>query len=234
MGIIDRFSNLFAAAKPSAPAAVDTLFGEQAVERFASLLFQLADPDEILRKAGLNRTDLRKLEYDDEIYTALETRHASLVATPWRLEPYDATAKQIEQWLTPHIDVLLDASFNATLYGYSVTEAIYRREGQAIVFDRLVEKQFEWFAPTREGKLHWMQIGTATGVEVDTQFKFFLSRNRATYQNPRGVSLLSRLYWPWFMRSAGWRFFARFIVDCRHNAKLMGQAAFSGAAGAGQ
>lgn len=211
MGILDRLSTIFAAPKEPSKPAVDTLFGEQAIERFTTLLFQLADPDEILRKAGLNRTELRKLEYDDEIYTALETRHASLIATPWRLEPYDATAKLVEQWLKPHLPALLDASFNATLYGYSVSEAIYRRDGKVIVFDRIVEKPFEWFAPARDGKLHWMQVGSAIGVEVDTQFKFFLCRSRPTYQNPRGVALLSRLYWPWFMRSAGWRFFARFI-----------------------
>lgn len=211
MSILDPRTWFKASPPDKAETVNDTLFGEQAIDRFSKLLFQIADPDEILRKAGLNRTDLRKLEYDDEISTALETRHASLVATPLRLEPYDATAKAIEQWLTPHLDDLLNASFSSLLYGYSVTEAIYKREGRAIVFDRLIEKPFEWFAPMRDGTLHWLQLGSMNGIEVDTRLKFFLCRNRATYQNPRGVALLSRLYWPWFMRSAGWRFFARFI-----------------------
>lgn len=67
-----------------------SLFVDVALENVVSSLSKLPDPDLVLAQAGLGRQELRKLETDDEISAALETRREAVIATPWRLEPYDS------------------------------------------------------------------------------------------------------------------------------------------------
>jgi hypothetical protein len=41
--------------------------------------------------------------------------------------------------------------------------------------------------------------------------KMFLTAHRQTYRNPYGEALYSRLYWPWFFRAHGWRFWVKWL-----------------------
>jgi phage gp29-like protein len=213
---------LFAAAPPKPSGAARAgLLSEQAVDAFLDGLIGSADPDQVLRKIGKTRADMRILEGDDEVAAALETRANAVLSTPWRLEPGESdVAKFITEQLTPHAESLIFDAWHAVPYGYSVIEAVYQRlEGDRIGLARLVQKPFEWFEPRRDGALLYRPTGRSQVVPVDTRFKFFLTRRNASYRNPRGEALLSRAYWPWFLRSAGWRFFARFIE--RHSAPLL-------------
>jgi phage gp29-like protein len=212
----------FASRSQGDPAAGGELFSEQAVGAFADKLFGLADPDEILRKAGLTRTALRVLEYDDEIEAALDTRLSAVLAREWRLEPAGPDADKIHAELKPHIEAIISGAWRANLYGYSVMEAVYSKPGKsdrlAVGLAEIAEKPFEWFRPLRDGTLNYRQTFGAERP-VDTRLKFFLTRRKATYRNPSGEAILSRLYWPHFFRSSGWRFFARFLE--RHGAPLL-------------
>lgn len=234
------------AAAPSAPAAAGDLYTEQAIGQVLNALWGIADPDEVLRKAGLTRAALRMLEGDDEIATALETRLAGVLVAPWRLDPYDATiAPFIEAELTPLMEHALTGAWSAVPYGYSVLEAVYvQRSDGRIGLAELEEKPFEWFTPTQDKRLIYRSPQAPQAV--DTAFKFFLTRRRATYRNPYGEALLSRAYWPWFLRSAGWRAWARFLErsagplllgktvgDASAMATALAEAALSGAVAVG-
>jgi phage gp29-like protein len=48
-------------------------------------------------------------------------------------------------------------------------------------------------------------------VEVDTKYKFILTLNNPSFENPYGEALLSRAYWAWYFRFNGWNFFAKFL-----------------------
>lgn len=207
------------AKKPAAqPVAAGTnLFDHQAVELFALAMRLVPDVDEILRKAGLGRAWLRQLEYDDEISAAIETRLCALLSTPWRLEPGTGDGHDLcQEQLTQHIEPLLIGAFNARLYGYSVIELVWNEDR---TLREAAEKPFEWFTPQRTGELLYTQHNLAVGVSVDTTYKFLLTRYRATYQQPRGEALLSRCYWPWFFRTHGWKFYAKFLE--RHGSPLL-------------
>lgn len=208
------------AKKPAAkPVAAGTnLFDHQAVELFALAMRLVPDVDEILRKAGLGRAGLRQLEYDDEIAAAIETRLCALLSTPWRLEPGTGDGHDLcHEQLTQHIEPLLIGAFNARLYGYSVIELVWNEDR---TLKEAAEKPFEWFQPTRTtNELLYIQHNLAAGVPVDTTYKFLLTRYRPTYQQPRGEALLSRCYWPWFFRTHGWKFYAKFLE--RHGSPLL-------------
>ena len=188
------------------------LFTHSAVDVVTEGLFALADPDEVLRKAGQTRAELRRLEADDEIATALETRLAAVLACTVQFQPYDRTiAPFVEAELAPHLECIIRGAWGAVPYGYAVTERVFiRRPDGRIGLAEEVEKPFEWFTPMRGGRLWYGGHGMGIG-EVDTTVKFNLTTRNATWRNPYGESLLSRAYWPWFMRSAGWRFWSRFL-----------------------
>ncbi|MFQ5674200.1 MAG: DUF935 family protein, partial [Nitrospinales bacterium] len=56
-----------------------------------------------------------------------------------------------------------------------------------------------------------MVPGGAEGIEVDTTFKFLLTRRQPSFRNPSGEALLSRLYSAWFLRKQGYQFWAQFL-----------------------
>lgn len=211
MGIFDFFRAAPAKAPPRAELTTDV-----AVDYFDEIrtgrLFGLPEADEVLRKAGLTRAELRKVAADDEVDAAVETRLTTLLSVPWRLDPWqgDPVASELWDMVAPHMDTIITGAFSARLYGYSIMEAVYERSGDRIRISRIQEKPFEWFEPQRDGTLLFRPFGGRPRL-VDTSYKFFLSRYRPTYHNPRGQALLSTLYWPWLMRSQGWRFWAKFL-----------------------
>lgn len=201
-------------------ARTSDLFTEQAVASFAERLFGLSDPDLILRKLGKRRQDLVTLEYDDEIAAALETRFSAVARTPWRLDPYESEHHQfIWTELEAVMRPMLRHLWRAVPYGYAVSEVIYARRGNGrIGIAGVYDKPMEWFRPLRDGGLLYVSVDNPEGVPVDCgagsdtgPLKYLIARNNATWVNPYGDALLSRLYWPWFFRTNGWQFWARFL-----------------------
>jgi len=189
------------------------IYREIAIEQVLSALTRIPDPDFILNKLGMGRYELRKLETDDEISAALETRRDAILATPWRLEGADnRKGEWLWRLLEPHIDGVLRGVWSAVPYGYSVLETVYKEgEGGKIEIEGVKEKPMEWFEPMRDGQLKLTIPGTGQIINVDTELKFLLTVRSGTYRNPYGEALLSRAYWPWFFRANGWRFWVNFL-----------------------
>jgi len=177
-------------------AVSSSLFQDVALEGVVASLAKLPDPDLILKQLNLGRHELRKLETDDEISAALETRREAVISTPWRLEPFDSEqAEWLWTELEPHMENVLRGAWSAVPYGYSVLEAVYnKQESGRIGIARITEKPLEWFEPLRSGELAYRDPAKsgAAGVIVDSVFKFFLTRRNPNYRNPYGEALLSR------------------------------------------
>lgn len=208
-------SNLFL-SRQGGEVASGSLTQEIAIDRVLSVLMQADDPDLVLQLVKVARHDLRRLETDDEVFTALETRRDACINTPWRLEPgqgqvVDFFYEQFDKWL----QTMLSVAWTAVPYGYSVAELVYKRDGDLVVPEKIEDKPIEWFRVDKFGGLRF--VGTdamrtnAEGVLVDTHLKFMLTRHRATYKQQYGEALLSRVYWPWYFRHNGWRFWGQFL-----------------------
>ena len=170
----------------------------------------MPDLDETLIHAGITRRDLVKLEADDEIAAALETRMLAVLATPHRFESEDEAAAELaRETLAPMLEDALRHAWQAVLYGYSVIEMVWARRDGRIVPDRLLAKPFWWFEPLPDGGL----VAAMNPEErLDTRFKFFLTRRRPGYARPHGEALLSRLFWPWYFRQQGWDHWMRWLA----------------------
>jgi hypothetical protein len=207
----------------------------------ANQIMDLPDPDMILMKLGLGRSQLRKLTFDDEIYQCIETREDGLQRVPVRLEPTESAAGLFiaKRCLTPMFKRrIISGAFKALLYGWSVQEivwdeGVYEREGVFVPRD-ISERNLEYFAVRPEGVLVQNVLRDGLGqhvvrvpqlqksikdlpgaeyswVVMDTKYKFLLTRNKPTWDNPFGEALLSRLYWPWFFRNTAWQFFVQYL-----------------------
>jgi|GEM_PF-181425 len=198
-----------ATARPS----TRRLTTEQAVEYLGTQMLTLPDPDETLRSIGVPRHALRRMLHDDEIDGALEVRREAVLATPWRLQGEDEqTAEWLTEELAPHMTDLVRGAWSAIPFGYSVVEAVYRETGDGRYgIQRYAEKPLEWFHLTPSGELSFYGAGDEYGQPLDTHYKFLLSRNQATYRNPYGEALLSRLYWPWLFRRSSWEFWIQYL-----------------------
>ena len=195
------------------PKAGENLYRDYAVDSlFMQLMFGRPDIDQRLRDLGITRYDLKKLEGDDEIMAACETRQNAMISTPWHLEPGTGRAVSfVWDQLTPHIESILRCAWRAVPYGYSVAEAVYQQiDGGRIGLAHYIEKPFEWFYPEIDGSLLY-QSDVQGMVSVDTQFKFFATIRGQTYEQPYGEALFSRLYSPWFFRTHGWRYWMQFL-----------------------
>ncbi|ENW95768.1 phage portal protein family protein [Acinetobacter sp. NIPH 298] len=189
-----------------------SLFQQNAV----SMLYNLGkqpDIDEVLRKAGVSRHRLKILLDDDEIAQAVETRIDALLATPFRIEPSDTPEalllmQELKEWFTE----LASGAVNALFFGYSVLEAVYEEKPEGhIGLQWIGEKPMQWFEPKNDGRLIYRPEGTGQEVVVDQKLKFFLTRRKATYEQPYGKALLATLYWLNFFKQNGFKFWAKFL-----------------------
>lgn len=191
----------------------DSLFNEIAIEQVFYELLRTPDADLLLEQLGMTRADLRKLEYDDEISAALETRREAVTSTPWRLD-YDDPQSEILNILyaelEKHIDNILRGIWNAVPYGYSILEAVYKQDGKLITWASIQAKPIEWFELKPNNDLYFYPL-TGSKQLLDTQLKFFITVRNQSYRNIYGEALLSRIYWPWFFRHNGWKYWMRFI-----------------------
>lgn len=190
------------------------LYSEVAISKMLAFSATVADPDEMLSKAGIKRYQLAQLELDDEVAQCMDTRVEAVVATPWRLEPnQNRVGKFLTQAIEPHIDSLKRGVMKARFYGYSVMEIMYEPIEKGIGINRIVQKPMQWFSPQRDGTLRFFPddgSGGQEGIEVDP-IKFLLTRANATYNNPYGEALLSRLWFPVTWRREGWQMWLQFL-----------------------
>lgn len=201
-----------------------SLFGEVAGrDSFFDQNIELFDVNNLVLDSRASRSDLRIIEAsDDEVQQCIETRMDTLVGVDWRL---DGGSEEVRDWLTEqvkrHYDGIVRRAWTAKLYGYSVLERIWAKEDNYYVVERVSEKPFEWFIPKRDGTLWYKRNSTIlipttentafNGVQVDTNFKFLVTKNDSTWLNPRGKPLLAYLFWPWFYRKATWQFWMQFL-----------------------
>lgn len=189
------------------------LYTQEAVTQFLVNFGKQPDTDEVLRKAGITRHKLRVLLDDDEIAQVVETRIDALLATPLRVEPGDTKeAEMLNLVLKEWFHEIASGAMNALFFGYSVQEAVYELKPEGYVGIQWIgEKPMQWFEPKNDGRLIYRPEGIGIEHEVDQVFKFFLTRRKATYEQPYGKALLATLYWLFFFKQNGFKFWAKFL-----------------------
>jgi len=208
-----RLKQLFAGtSKETSKAQGAALYkNTTSLDALVTYVSRLGDEDEILRKAGIKRYQLRSLLSDDEIAAAVNTRLDALIGTPWKLDSSSRAAKFVQSELSRVIQQVLTIALDGRWFGYSVGEIIYREVGAQIGIDSVLEKPMEFFTPKSDGSLWFTGSSTMQAVELTDLRKFVYTTNRATERQPMGDALFSKLYFAYSMRQAGFEFWIQWL-----------------------
>lgn len=196
------------------PAPQQPLRQEAAYESFLRNIHQLPDYDETMARIGIRRHELAGLTRDEEVTQCIDTRMDAVLSTPWRLEPNQPRASQrLASQIAPHIETIVRAAMDATLYGYSVVEVTYTGAGGDAGIASLSVKPMEWFSPRRDADgvtTWWCEVPGRPAFQLDPR-KFFVTVRRGTYRVPQGDPMLARLWWPLLFKREGLKQWNRFL-----------------------
>jgi phage gp29-like protein len=186
----------------------------QAALLATNLLGALPNPDPILRKTGRRIHLLRDLLGDWEVFGAVELIHSGLLAMQWRLEQaeadqsgYEAFRPFFRAW---DIRGVLGGCVEARNFGYKPFEFDWQKTDGGWMITGITGKPPEWFNFNAENRLQFKQKDDVGGRAVPP-YKFGLAAHRASYRNPYGQALLSRVFWPVTFKKGGIEFMTKFL-----------------------
>lgn len=190
------------------PVATDLKVPDK-VNQFFDNLSYLTDPDEELKKLG-GRANLRTIyAKDDEITAAIDTRHESAITSPWMLSGGDdRTNEIIRDAINPCIQDILNYSWFAVPYGFSVVQTTWDRHDGYLVPSGVYDMPFESYLIDREGNLHINHHGKK---EELVQEKYLTTIRKPSFGKPMGEALLSRLFHVYLYRCHSWDFLMSFM-----------------------
>jgi phage gp29-like protein len=172
------------------------------------------DTDEILSKAGLNRTALYTLRADPEVRQCLETRADSVAGVPWRLEPANHPyTVAFQTSLQPWWDRMVRGICDAVPFGYSVVQFVLDSTTGLPLVSACLQQPFEEYQITVGGE--WRKYpstgeGGSQGLKVSA-LDTIITVRRPTGKYPYGDALLSSLYWPVFFKREGMVAWLKFV-----------------------
>ena len=159
----------------------------------------LPDPDRVLRRAGKTVGALRDLLVDGHLssvwdvrLTAVSAFATELVAgddSPRARVALDFVRETTGDWRWSE---LVEQVAHADAYGYQPFERLWVADGRRWVVEALVSKPAEWFT-VRDHR--WMSWNNLVATELPPG-RFSFATHKATYDNPYGIKLFSRVYWP--------------------------------------
>lgn len=207
---------------PSGATARKALWISQEIGRVVGMFSTAGDADEILKKLGKTRKDLIACEADDEVTQVFDTRREALLATPWRIEHDDI---EMHDWIHNQVEANYEAivggAFGAVGYGYSIVRPVYDEPEDGAPSGALVggiqmidELRIEDFDLNGEGKWRHKNPDSGTFEVLEPwmeDYLYFITVRKRTQRQPYGEALMSRVYWPYFFRYNGWRFWMAFL-----------------------
>lgn len=197
-----------------------TLSTEQAVDLRGKLFYQQLirqDTDEILKKAGISRYALKTLLTDPDIDQAVDRRTETLTNSSYTLMPSEGkVAEFVYEQLDLYRETILQSAMDSRLYGYDVAEMTWGTDDKGRnVVTKMTSKPIDWFEPKANGDLLWYPNDGSSPVNVsaqnDYQYRYLFQQHKPTYLEPKGKALLSRVYWLWYFKTNGWRFWSKFL-----------------------
>lgn len=203
MGLFD-----FLKPKPRTLTAeqIRSLFDYTNVNRFFDSLDYISDPIQYYAKVP-DRAKLREMYYDDEIASAVDTRMEAAISTQWTIE---GGTPEVNKFIYENVKYngqdILNFSWWAVAYGYSVFQIVYEQDQGRIWWSRIFDQPYDAFKINRLNEL----ISVATNQKLDP-YKFVHTVCKPTYYNPLGESLFAKLYYPYYFKCNGWDFYMKFL-----------------------
>ncbi len=183
---------------------------QNAIDFFMIAGLYLPNPDPVLKRLGKDIQAYNDLLADPFLAGCVTSRKAGVMSLNWELSDQGANTDIISaviSALNPHR--LFNDMLDAVLFGYSVLEVIWERQGGLILPSAVLAKPQHWFVFDEDNNLMLRTRDHFMGAPVPER-KFILCTHVPTYINPYGQAVLSRCFWPCTFRKGGFRFWVQF------------------------
>ncbi|QOL80418.1 DUF935 domain-containing protein [Pseudooceanicola spongiae] len=185
---------------------------------FYSGVLQHADDTLIQQGGGKGLKIYDEIEKDTHAFSMLQKRKKTMVARAWEVEPggereIDTEAANLVRTQLKRLpfDRICEDLLDANLKGYAVSEIVWARHGNEIRPDRITTEDQRRFVFDHDWKprlLTWTSM--TDGIELPDR-KFIVHRVGVKGNNPYGLGLGSRLFWPVLFKREGITFWLHFL-----------------------
>jgi hypothetical protein len=185
---------------------------------FFSGALQYVDDTLIQKGGGRGLKIYDELERDTHAFAMLQKRKKTLVAREWVVEtasddPQDVRAAEIVKALLKALpfDRICEDFLDATLKGFAVSEIIWGRREGLIVPEKIVahdQRRFVFDEDWNPRLLTYTDM--RDGIELPGR-KFVVHRHGVKGNNPYGLGLGTRLFWPVLFKREGVAFWLHFL-----------------------
>jgi len=193
----------------------------QSDPNFYGALSYLPNPDEILRKLGRSQEVFASIIADAHVIGEMRSIRSGLIKYEYRLQaggdsPADMRALELCQQIMNNKPAKgmqwIDTFWNmaqGVFRGHQVHEVVWKREGQFLVPDKIVDRPQRRFLFSPDNELRLKTKQHPNGEELGN-YKWLLTRHMPSYENPYGQALLSSCFWPYTFKHNGFKYFVKF------------------------
>ena len=188
---------------------------------FSEYVGLLPDPDPILAKRGDGAEILESLTSDGHLLSVIQSRKLGTLKREIKWNPGaedgEKPSSQAEQLCKDFVaDLkginlynLISSLLDAPFYGMTPVE-IFWEPGEHLKIKDLQAKPGRWFGFDDTNKPRFRSIEKEEEGEELPWGKFVFARHFPTYDNPYGLRLLSRCFWPVTFKKGGLKFWVTF------------------------
>ena len=190
---------------------------------YSGLVGLLPDPDPILKKRGDGVEILESLTGDGHLISVMQSRKLGVMKQEFKfeagLDDDGNTTSQSEQLcLDFNRDMkelrsrdLISSILDAPYYGMSPVELTFAPGVGRLRLVKAEAKPVRWFGFNETNEPRFRSLDEATDGEALPWGKFVLARHFPTYDNPYGLRLLTRCFWPITFKKGGLKFWVTFM-----------------------
>lgn len=208
--------------KKKEPVFTELAAAKRDYDIFSGYISVLRNPSLALKAGGYGIVHqgmklFEEMENDEHLYSVMQTRILALLACPVIIKPNPKTGQKgirdaefiqeaLDDALTFHAAQELALAIPR---GYQVSEIMWGRDGSNIIIDELKGRKPERFFFDTDTNLRLYRTGKANG-ELMPPMKFCIHRFYAVNDNPYGYGVHNRVYWMWWFKKHGWKFWMIF------------------------
>ncbi|MCX5785678.1 MAG: DUF935 family protein [Elusimicrobia bacterium] len=188
---------------------------ERSLDFYLSAGMPLPNPDPVLKRMGKDISVYTDLLADDHVGGCADSRAAGVLSLDWAVDNGKAQSRSAA-FVKDMLDALdmprlVAEILKAPLFGYSVLEIVWNIGADNLVRPVSVQKKpCAWFSFDGYDKLMFRSKENPLG-EILPPRKFLLASHKASYENPYGEPVLSRIFWPATFKKGGLKFWTIFI-----------------------
>lgn len=216
---IDKRSASGASDKVPAEIRYEVATAARDITRFSygGTALQNTDPTLATRGDGRGVEMYDDLERDCHAAAVLQKRRLAVISREWEVEPggeapidVEAAEEVRRQLAALNFDQLCDKLLDAILKGYAVAEVIWEAGNGAIEARAVKSRNQRRFTFDQDGALRLLTWENMTDGEAVPERKFIIHRHGDKHENPFGLGLGTRLFWPVFFKRQGITFWLTF------------------------